>query len=184
MGTAAIQTRRRTLSGIGRWGCGIALLLLLVVLALAPGAAPVAASTVTVHMVNNTYQQSNLTVRVGTTVKWINDDQAEIHDIVNPDGVFGTGDLYHGGTYQWMFTQTGVYDYYCSHHGGMVGTITVTDAQPTPTATNTPMPAPTRHANVVPTIAATDVPKPATHFAAPTSTSVSVATPHAQPARH
>lgn len=169
----------RQYGSLGRWGCGIALLLLLLVIAFAPGDAHAAPPVSTVLMRNNTFQPQALTVHTGTTVTWINKDQVETHNVIEADGVFASTDLTVNLMYQWTPTQAGIYDYYCSYHGGMTGTITVLDAPPPATAT--PIPEPPRHANAaVATVTATSVPVPPTHIATPTR----VNTPGAQPARH
>jgi len=180
-----VQARR--LNGLGRWGCGIALLLLLIALALAPGATPVVASTVTVRMLSgHLFQPADITIRPGTTVMWINKDISEAHNVAEAIGVFGTGgvSLAYDGTYTYTFPQgaTGIYYYSCTLHPGMDGSVTILNTTPTATATNPPIPEPLRHANAVPTVTATSVPVPLVHTAAPTRASVN--TPRAQPARH
>lgn len=180
------MTQARQRGSLGRWGCGIALLLLLIALALAPGATPVAASTVTVRMLSgHLFQPVNITIRPGTTVTWINKDAFEDHNVAEAIGVFGIGSLAFDQSYSYTFPQdaSGTYNYSCTFHFGMDGSVTILNTTPTATATATPIPNPPRHANAaVATVTATSVPMPPAHIAVPTGANVN--TPRAQPARH
>ena len=168
-----------------RWGCGIALLVLLVTLALVPGATPVSASTVTVRMIGgNAFSPASITIQPGTTVTWINKDPSEDHNVLEENGVFGGVTLSFNQTYSYIFPQdaTGIYSYVCTFHNGMAGTVTIMTPTATATATNPPMPEPLRHVNAAPTVTLTSAPVLPTHVAAPTRPSAN--TPRAQPARH
>jgi plastocyanin len=71
-----------------------------------------------------------LTVRVGTAVTWTNNDGNVAHTTTSDDGVWDSGLLSGGGTFNVTFDQPGVYPYYCQPHGGpggqgMSGTIIV-----------------------------------------------------------
>ncbi len=58
-------------------------------------------------------------------------------------GLWNSGDLNQGQTFQYTFTAPGTYGYHCEHHNGMRGTITVTNgggATPTPQGTQTAQP--------------------------------------------
>jgi plastocyanin len=69
----------------------------------------------------------SLTVKVGTTVTWTNEDDA-IHTVTSDTGVFESGDLAKGDTFTYTFTQAGVFSYHCEpHKQNMTGTITVTE---------------------------------------------------------
>ena len=61
-----------------------------------------------------------LTVRVGTTVKFSNKDQAG-HTVTSDTGLFDSGLLAKGEEFFFTFTQAGEYPYYCAPHGGPGG---------------------------------------------------------------
>jgi plastocyanin len=85
----------------------------------APAAAPV------VHISNFTFGPQALTIRVGQTVTWVNDD--DIPHAVAATGkafkskVFDTGDRF-----SFTFAQAGSFAYFCSLHPHMTGMIVVT----------------------------------------------------------
>lgn len=65
-----------------------------------------------------------LTVPVGTTVTWVNNDGSN-HNVVFTDQV-KSGRLRHDATYTRTFTAAGTYPYQCAIHGEMMkGTIVV-----------------------------------------------------------
>lgn len=63
-----------------------------------------------------------LTIRAGTTVTWINHDNAP-HTATG--AAFNSGTLNHGDTFSFTFTEPGVYDYLCAFHPNMTHTIIV-----------------------------------------------------------
>lgn len=66
-----------------------------------------------------------LTVDVGTTVMWTNKD-GDLHDVYSdPPGIFGQQLPGSGGTASHTFNQAGTYNYVCTLHAGMSGTIVV-----------------------------------------------------------
>lgn len=74
---------------------------------------------------NFAYQPSEVTVKKGTTVKWVNDDSV-IHTVTSSDGRFtSSGDLGKDATHQAKFNTTGSYDYYCIPHPFMKGKVIV-----------------------------------------------------------
>ncbi len=74
----------------------------------------------------------DLTIPVGTTVEWINQDRAP-HTVTSSDGsLFESGTLRQGDTFRFTFTEPGEYPYYCRFHGtadggGMASKIIVTE---------------------------------------------------------
>lgn len=72
------------------------------------------------------YSPSPYTIKVGATVTWVNKD-ATTHTVTS-SGVtlFDSGNLAPGATYSFTFTQPGTYQYYCTIHPWMKGTIVVT----------------------------------------------------------
>ena len=86
----------------------------------------------TVVMQNMAYNPSTLNVKVGTTVTWVNKDTVT-HDVVSDTGLFNSGNLTNGMSYNYTFNQTGTYPYYCTIHPSMTGTIVVSNATSTST---------------------------------------------------
>jgi amicyanin len=86
-------------------------------------AAPVAGNAVTID--NFKFDPATLTVPVGSTVTWTNKDE-EPHTIAAKDGSFHSPTLDTKGTYSFTFTNPGSYDYICSIHPFMTGTVVVT----------------------------------------------------------
>jgi plastocyanin len=76
------------------------------------------------------YLPSLLTIGTGTTVTWENVDNAA-HLATSgtpaggPDGVFDSGMIMAGGTFEHEFIDSGEFQYYCIVHPWMVGTVTV-----------------------------------------------------------
>ncbi len=89
-------------------------------------AAPAAAAgkTEDVSIKNFSFGQP-LTVPVGTTVTWKNEDSMT-HTVTATDNSFDSGDLEQGATFSFTFTKAGTYSYVCQLHPNMKGTVTVT----------------------------------------------------------
>jgi plastocyanin len=66
----------------------------------------------------------SVTVRPGTAVTWSNEDDA-VHTVTAADKSWDSGRIPIGGTFSQSFTQPGSYDFVCSIHAAMKGTITV-----------------------------------------------------------
>lgn len=78
----------------------------------------------TVNIVNFTFTPETLTVKVGTTVTWTNNDSTT-HRPVSDTGVFDSGDLPPGAAFSFTFNNTGTYSYHCSIHPYMTGKVIV-----------------------------------------------------------
>jgi plastocyanin/uncharacterized membrane protein YozB (DUF420 family) len=83
----------------------------------------------TVHEDQYLFVPAELTVPVGTTVVWTNDERAK-HTATADDGLFDSGDQSLGDSYSYTFLEPGIYPYYCRYHGdlggvGMAGAILV-----------------------------------------------------------
>ena len=85
-----------------------------------------------VSMQNSAYNPNSLTVRVGATVAWRNDESSPIQHTVtsgipnSPSGAFNSGIINPGQQYQFTFSTPGTFPYFCAIHGAaMTGTITV-----------------------------------------------------------
>jgi plastocyanin len=73
---------------------------------------------------NFSFSPTSLTVAVGATVTWTFDDSAK-HTVTAKDKSFSSPALGHGQTYRHTFTIAGTYQYICSIHQYMTGTIVV-----------------------------------------------------------
>jgi plastocyanin len=93
-----------------------------------------AQGTAAVTIANFAFDPATLTIEVGTTVTWTNQDSAA-HTATGD--TFDTGELAQGESGSVTFDTEGTFDYICSIHPNMTGTIVVTAAggQPAPTAT-------------------------------------------------
>jgi plastocyanin len=77
-----------------------------------------------VKIANFTFSPPTLTVRPGTTVTWVNDDDIP-HTVVSKDGVFKSKVLDTGDRFSFSFAKPGQFGYFCSIHPHMTGTIVV-----------------------------------------------------------
>jgi len=71
------------------------------------------------------FAPSNFTAKVGQTVTWANKDGAT-HTVTNTPGTLFDKTLNSGDTFTFTFTTPGTYQYYCTLHPWMKGTIVVT----------------------------------------------------------
>ena len=83
-----------------------------------------AASGPTVGIDNFTFGPATLTVKVGTTVTWINRDDVP-HTVVADDKSFKSPVMDTDGSFSFTFTKAGEYGYFCSLHPHMVGKVVV-----------------------------------------------------------
>jgi plastocyanin len=91
----------------------------------AAGLAPVvAAGDTTVKIDNYTFGPGTLTVKAGTTVTWVNDDDIP-HTVVATDKTFRSKALDTNDQYSFTFATPGSYEYFCSLHPYMKATVTV-----------------------------------------------------------
>jgi len=80
------------------------------------------AAAVSIGSVDNNFVPTTMTVKVGTTVTWTNNDVMP-HTVTG--AAFDSGDIKAGGTYSRRFTTAGSFDYHCAIHPTMQGTINV-----------------------------------------------------------
>jgi plastocyanin len=73
---------------------------------------------------NYAFSPASLTVTVGTTVTWINQDD-DAHTVDSTQGKFKSGTLNKGGQFDFRFTEAGEYPFYCRFHPKMTGKIIV-----------------------------------------------------------
>ncbi|WP_405727782.1 cupredoxin family copper-binding protein [Streptomyces sp. NBC_01537] len=86
------------------------------------------AADYTIAIKDYAFAQKSLTVKVGDTVKWTNEDTAP-HTVTTTSGPasFDSGNLSKGQSFSYTFTKAGTYDYYCAVHPDMTAKITVVD---------------------------------------------------------
>lgn len=76
------------------------------------------------------YDPEIIDIAIGTTVAWDNADNT-VHTVtsgqapVDSSGVFDSEIMSTGDIFEFTFTETGTYDYYCAFHAWMVGTVNV-----------------------------------------------------------
>ena len=81
----------------------------------------------TIAIKNFSFNPENLTITTGTTVTWLNQDEA-IHQIDSDAKVpvaFSSDSLAHGASFQFTFTRLGTFTYHCTYHPTMKGTVIV-----------------------------------------------------------
>jgi plastocyanin len=91
-------------------------------LALGTVAAQDATNVITID--NFTFSPKELTVAVGTTVKWVNHDDIP-HTLVEKKTTFRSKALDTDDSYSFTFTSAGTFDYFCGLHPHMVGQVIV-----------------------------------------------------------
>ena len=101
---------------------------LLGLLAGAPAsAAPAGAEDVTIKIDNFTFTPQSVNVKAGTTVTWTNQDDIP-HTVTSATKAFRSKALDTDDKFSFTFTTAGVYEYFCSLHPHMTGTIVVEGA--------------------------------------------------------
>jgi plastocyanin len=91
---------------------------------LALGAVAAQDSTNVVAIDNFTFVPPELTVAVGTTVKWVNHDDIP-HLVVSKDKAFRSKALDTDDSFSYTFPSAGTFDYFCALHPHMVGKVIV-----------------------------------------------------------
>ena len=83
-------------------------------------------NTVTIDMKNIQFSPKEATVKVGQTVKWVNQDTVD-HDVSAKSGADFKSELFgNGKSFEWKADKAGTVSYVCTVHPGMVGTLKVT----------------------------------------------------------
>jgi plastocyanin len=107
----------------------------------------------TVDIIDNSYRPANISVSSGTEVVWRNLDGN--HTVTARDRSFDSG-IFDAGTFRRTFNNPGSFEYFCTLHPEMVGTVTVTGSSmgedpppPEPPPTVPPDPAPPGDVRVV-----------------------------------
>jgi plastocyanin len=98
---------------------------LAVVLAVAAGFPATSAQAVEQVIIDDfTFAPQHITVKAGTTVTWINDDDIP-HTVASSTKLFKSKTLDTEDKFSFTFTTPGSYEYFCSLHPHMTGAIVV-----------------------------------------------------------
>jgi plastocyanin len=90
-------------------------------------AAPAGVGDTEAKIENFTFVPQRLTVKAGTTVTWTNADDIP-HAVASTTKAFKSKVLDTNDKFSFTFTNAGVYEYFCSLHPHMTGTIVVEEA--------------------------------------------------------
>jgi plastocyanin len=112
MGKQVIDRLKKTLG----------ILLLVLFIATVTAASVSAQKTVDVSIKDNAFNPATVQISKDDTVKWTNMDSAD-HTVKGSD--FDSGIIQKGKSYEHKFTTAGTYDYVCSIHPSMKGTVKV-----------------------------------------------------------
>ena len=93
--------------------------------AMAAQATAPAASGPTVKIDNFVFGPATLTVKVGTTVTWVNNDDIPHTVVANDHVTFKSKVLDTDQSFSFTFTKPGEYPYFCSLHPHMTGKVVV-----------------------------------------------------------
>jgi plastocyanin len=77
---------------------------------------------INISISNFNFNPSDISIKIGDTVKWTNDDQAphQIFLLGFVSQVLNTGD-----SYSYTFKDGGIFDYHCNIHPSMTGNVSV-----------------------------------------------------------
>jgi plastocyanin len=78
-----------------------------------------------IEMANFAFTPATITIPVGTSVTWTNTDSVQ-HTTTSVDDLWKSGNLAKDASFSFTFDTPGTYEFMCSIHNSMKGTITVT----------------------------------------------------------
>jgi plastocyanin len=130
----------------------VSAVLSLAILAILGTSAMAANQTITID--DRAFSPRSVEVGLGELVTWQNND--EVDHTVTVDGALDIGPIPPGGSHAVSFGRAGTFEYGCTIHSGMKGTLTVLGAagatpEPEPTAAPAAKAAPVPKATVAPT---------------------------------
>ncbi|MCH8986122.1 MAG: cupredoxin domain-containing protein, partial [Acidobacteria bacterium] len=88
---------------------------------------PASTGSAAVSIVNFSFNDQVTTVSVGDTVTFTNNEVGIAHTTTATEGLWNSGLLASGDTFDITFTEAGTFNFFCSIHPSMTGTITVTE---------------------------------------------------------
>ena len=81
-------------------------------------------NVVVVSMKDKKFDSAKVTIKVGQTVKWVNDDEHD-HTVLADDGSFKSENISANESFSFTFSTAGKYPYTCTYHPRMKGVIIV-----------------------------------------------------------
>ncbi|MBJ7471863.1 MAG: cupredoxin family copper-binding protein [Solirubrobacteraceae bacterium] len=84
-----------------------------------------AAGTVTINIKDFAFSKKTVTVKRGTTIKWVNKDTTKHNAYSDKSGGPKGKLLAKNKSYSWKAAKTGTFNYYCTPHPHMKGKIVV-----------------------------------------------------------
>ena len=84
-----------------------------------------AAVIVPVSIDNFAYSPAMITINVGDTVTWTNNQVGVAHTVTAKNGTWDSGVVMPGDTFSFTFTKAGTYQYFCDIHPFMHGQVKV-----------------------------------------------------------
>lgn len=78
-----------------------------------------------IGMSGMSFSPGTTSIKAGSTITWTNNDNTS-HTVTADDNSFDSGSIPVGGKFIKTFPNAGSFPYHCNFHGGMTGTITVT----------------------------------------------------------
>ena len=137
------------------------------------------AETYHVSIKNFSFNPQDLTVPVGSTVEWTNDEtDGSVHSVTADDGSFSQ-DLNPGDKFDWTFDKPGSFGMHCRFHTYITGTVNVTGDSGSTTSTTSPPPSDTTTTTSPPseTTTTTSPPSETTTTTSPPSETTSTTSP-------
>jgi plastocyanin len=131
------QARRPAFATL-TWPAAAAAAALLLTAALFAAPRVDAADTVSVDISGFAFQPGTVTIQVGDTVTWTNNDDTA-HTATSTDNpALFDGEMAPGESFSFTFTEAGTFDYVCEIHPAMQGTVVVEAAAASPGASQLP----------------------------------------------
>ena len=78
----------------------------------------------TVNIQNLAFSPKTITIKKGDIVTWQNNDNT-IHNVISDDERFNLGEMTVGSSVKYTFDLAGTFNYHCSIHPYMTGTVIV-----------------------------------------------------------
>ncbi|MEX0784476.1 MAG: cupredoxin family copper-binding protein [Dehalococcoidia bacterium] len=112
--------------------------------AIALAALPARAVDQSVNISGLAFAPASVSVNVGDTVTWTNNDAGIPHTVTADGGAFDSGNMTTGQSFAQTFSAAGTFAYHCNVHPTMTGTVVVAAASggatTTPSSGSTPAP--------------------------------------------
>ncbi len=80
----------------------------------------------TISIKGGKYRPKNVTIKVGSSLTWTNNDTVQQSVTSDAPGLFDSGPIAPGATWSYTFSKAGVFPYHSTAATGVYGTVTVT----------------------------------------------------------